>query len=350
MNVDNRSYKFRDAGVKFRLAILFCSALAGFFLVPAAVAHAQVAPKPLFRDPVHDGAADPTLIWNVQRKEWWMFYTNRRADEASDDSHDVSWVHATRIGIAASKDGGVTWSYRGTAEIPYGEADYTHWAPDIKWWKGSYQMFLTIVPGTFKDWNAPREIIYLQSRDLLHWKFVSKLELGSDRVIDPALFQMDDGTWRIWYKDERDHSAIHYADSKDLKDWTPRGTAISDRPGEGPKVFQWRENYWMITDVWKGLGVYRSSDLLHWTPQADNLLRKPGKLATDRNEGHHCDVVVNGDRAFIFYFTHQVGLDKDPRLKHSEARTVLQVAELHEEGGILTTYRDAPVHVSLGKP
>jgi hypothetical protein len=330
--------------------ILLSGALAGSLLAGGAAVRAQAAPKPLFRDPVHDGAADPTLIWNVQRKEWWMFYTNRRADEASDDPHDVSWVHGTRIGIATSKDGGVTWHYRGIAEIPYGEANYTHWAPDIKWWKGSYEMFLTIVPGTFKDWNAPREIIHLESPDLLHWKFVSKLELGSDRVIDPALFQLGDGTWRIWYKDERDHSAIHYADSRDLKDWTPRGTAINDRPGEGPKIFQWRGSYWMITDVWKGLGVYRSSDLLHWSPQADNLLRTPGKSPTDRNEGHHCDVVVNGDRAFIFYFTHQSGADEDPRVKHSKARTVLQVAELHREGGVLTTDRDAQVHVNLGRP
>jgi rhamnogalacturonan endolyase len=30
----------------------------------------EVAPKPLYRDPVHDGAADPVLIWNRQREKW----------------------------------------------------------------------------------------------------------------------------------------------------------------------------------------------------------------------------------------------------------------------------------------
>jgi len=39
-----------------------------------------VAAKPLFRDPVFDGAADPRLIWNPQTKRWWMFYTNRRGN------------------------------------------------------------------------------------------------------------------------------------------------------------------------------------------------------------------------------------------------------------------------------
>ena len=38
------------------------------------------APAPLFRDPIHDGAADPTLVWNRAEKCWWMLYTNRRAD------------------------------------------------------------------------------------------------------------------------------------------------------------------------------------------------------------------------------------------------------------------------------
>ncbi|MBE0698764.1 MAG: glycosyl hydrolase, partial [Anaerolineaceae bacterium] len=37
------------------------------------------APAPLFRDPIYDGAADPTIIWNREEKSWWLLYTNRRA-------------------------------------------------------------------------------------------------------------------------------------------------------------------------------------------------------------------------------------------------------------------------------
>ena len=38
--------------------------------------------KPLYSDPIHDGAADPVVIWNPHKKMWWMFYTNRRANSA----------------------------------------------------------------------------------------------------------------------------------------------------------------------------------------------------------------------------------------------------------------------------
>jgi len=307
-----------------------------------------LAPKPLFRDPVHDGAADPTLIWNQKRHEWWMFYTNRRADEVGTDPRDVSWVHGTRIGIAVSTDRGANWKYRGVANIPYGKPDYTHWAPDIVYWKKKYHMFLVIVPGTFKDWNAPREIIHLTSSDLEKWKYVSKLEVGSDRIIDPSLYQLPNGTWRVWYKDERDHSYIHYADSTDLVHWTAKGAAITDRGSEGPKIFRWKGEYWLIADPAKGLSVYHSDDLEHWVAQPENILQVPGQLPTDRNKGSHCDVVVNGDRAFIFYFTHQGGPDMDATRSHSWARTVLQVAELHDSDGTLTVDRDQPAYVDLG--
>jgi hypothetical protein len=32
-----------------------------------------IAPKPLYRDPVYDGAADPVVIWNPAVQRWWMF-------------------------------------------------------------------------------------------------------------------------------------------------------------------------------------------------------------------------------------------------------------------------------------
>lgn len=38
------------------------------------------ASKPLFRDPVYDGAADPVVIWNRAERKWFMLYTNRRAN------------------------------------------------------------------------------------------------------------------------------------------------------------------------------------------------------------------------------------------------------------------------------
>jgi len=75
-----------------------------------------LAPKPLYRDPVYDGAADPTLICNPAQKKWLMFYTNRRATDTRDTG--VAWVHGTNIGIAESVDG-AHWKYKGIANISY---------------------------------------------------------------------------------------------------------------------------------------------------------------------------------------------------------------------------------------
>jgi hypothetical protein len=324
-----------------------------------ALPEGNVAPKPLFRDPKFDGAADPTLIWNRKEGEWWMFYTNRRANltgaEAVTDPKDVSWMHGTHIGIAVSRDNGATWLYHGVAKIKFGKKDYTQWAPDIVYDHGKYHMFLVVVPGTFKDWNAPRYIEHFVSSNLERWHFVGRVDTGSDRIIDPTLIHVkdskgSDNLWRMWYKDELDKSHIYYADSVDLNDWKPKGAAITDRSSEGPKVFRWKQQNWMIVDSWKGLSVYRSSgptDFVHWTPQPDNILETPGHQPTDRNEGHHCDVVVSEGSAFIFYFTHQMGADLDKSLAFSERRTVIQVAELHESDGVITVDRDAPTHVYL---
>src|SRR5512143_64534 len=75
----------------------------------------RVPPAPLYRDPVFNGAADPSLIWNDQERAWWVFYTNRRAN-APDAQDGVRWCHGTDIGIASSTDGGLTWTYRGIAK------------------------------------------------------------------------------------------------------------------------------------------------------------------------------------------------------------------------------------------
>src|SRR5688572_4162984 len=113
------------------------------------------ASKPLFDDPVFHGAADPVVIWNKQKKEWWMLYTNRRA---SLEDTTVKWVHGTRIGIAASKDS-ADWKYLDTANINYRpNKDYTFWAPDVIEHNGLYHMYLTYVPGVFNDWQHPRTI------------------------------------------------------------------------------------------------------------------------------------------------------------------------------------------------
>ncbi len=311
----------------------------------------KIAAKPLFRDPVYDGAADPVVVWNRAEKKWFLLYTNRRAKVPAAETPGVTWVHGTRIGIAQSTDGGATWSYRGTAEIKYGEG--THWAPEVIYHEGVYHMFLTFVPGVFTDWNHPRDILHLTSGDLLSWKYEATLKLSSDRVIDACVHRLSDGTWRLWYNNERDRKSIYYADSPDLMRWEDRGkvTGVGDRPGEGPKVFRWKGQYWMVVDIWKGLGVCRSDDAFAWTAQPGNLLETPGKGADDEVKGGHADVLVSGERAFLFYFTHPGRRGPDANKDtYEQRRSSIQVVELGYQYGWLTCDRDQPTHILLQPP
>jgi GH43 family beta-xylosidase len=323
--------------------------------VPDGPLPSPMAAKPLFRDPIYDGAADATVLWNPQRKRWWMFYTNRRA--AAPGLSGVAWVHGTRIGIAESDESGASWTYAGTAEIELpvelGGAEPTHWAPDVFTAPdGTHHMYLTVVPGVFENWEHPRHLVHLTSDDLRHWRNPRRLELASDRVIDADVLQLADGTWRLWYNNERDHKSIYYADSADLRTWRDRGKAVGDQGGEGPVVFRWRGAYWMITDVWDGLAVYRSEDALNWTRQpGDNLVQRPGHGVDDGVKGGHPDVVVNADRAFLFYFTHPGRNDpRGPADGYEQRRSSIQVVELHEKDGQLTADRDAPTYLRLRAP
>jgi hypothetical protein len=187
---------------------------------------------------------------------------------------------------------------------------------------------------------------------LERWTFQQKLHLSSEKVIDPAVFQLPDGVWRLWYKDEADGSHIHYADSMNLSDWTPAGVAVTDSSSEAPKVFWWHGRYWLLTDTYThGLGAYSSKDATHWERQQSNLLELAGTQPSDRTVGHHPDVVIsNDDRAYLYYFTHLGGADLDPKLAHSAQRTVMQVTELYEEDGVLRVERDAPTYVALPPP
>jgi hypothetical protein len=307
----------------------------------------NVVPKPLFSDPVFDGAADPVIIWNKAKKEWYMFYTNRRASII--DTTGVKWVHGTRIGIARSADG-AHWTYVDTANINYRPVtEYTHWAPEIIEHDGLYHMFLTYVPGVFSDWRHERSIVHLTSKDLKNWNYETTLKLASDRVIDACVYPLPTGGWRLWYNNERDGKSIYYADSKDLYHWEDKGKTFGDRGGEGPKVFSWKNKYWMVVDNWAGLGVYSSDDLTNWKRQKERILEAPGKGTDDGAIGGQADVVVDGDRAFIYYFTHPGRTKVVPAAPKSFAakRSVIQVAELKLTNGEITCDRDAPTYIHL---
>jgi hypothetical protein len=313
-----------------------------------------IAAKPLYRDPVFDGAADPTVVWNPLVKKWWMYYTDRRANVPG--LSGVTWVHGTPIGIAESADGGAHWHFAGMAQFDlpasYGGTNLTCWAPDLtRAPDGTWQMFLTVVPGIFTDWNHPRDILQLTSTDMVHWNHPRRLALASDRVIDPSIERMPDGTWRLYYNDERAGKTIDYATSTDLMTWTDQGRAFKNRGCEGPKGFRWHDQYWVVVDEWRGLGVFRSDDGLHWDKQPQNLVADAGTGPDDGVPGDHCDVVVSGERAYLFYFTHPGRRGPDARKDTTEQRrSSIQVTELHLQDGWLTSHRNEPTRIALRPP
>lgn len=296
------------------------------------------APAPLFRDPIYDGAADPSIVWNDADEEWWIVYTQRRANV---DVPGRGWIHGTEIGVATSGDGS-RFLYRGTLDLDTERGHNTYWAPEILHHDGAYHLFVSWLPGVPQAWEGPRYVVHFTSENCWDWTFEGRLDLSSEYVIDPDVHRLDDGTWRMWYKDEADNSYIYAADSDDLREWTPtEEPVLDDQAQEAPIVFEWRGYYWLLTDSWDGLSVYRSEDGREWTEQPENLLAGTGSRPGDDYQGGHPDAFVVDDRAFVLYHVHQSAEDRRYETDDGRARqTVLQVAELDVEDDWLACDRD----------
>jgi hypothetical protein len=302
--------------------------------------------RPIYVDPILDGAADPVVIWHAKKREWWMLYTNRRAGH---EGPGVEWIHGTPIGTASSLDGW-TWRYRGMKlglDAPYDTEHNTHWAPEVIEADGTYHMFLSYiigVPDRFTD--TVRRIVHLTSTDLEVWMWHGPLTLSSDNCIDACVFHCPDRMWRLWYKDEADGSSTWAAVSLDLEKWDVEGRVIPGKnqdgfPHEGPNVFELGGHIWMIVDEWRGQAVFRSADARHWERQG-LILDRPGRDEDDRSFARHADVVVQDGWAALYYFTHpgwNEAAKPVPETPH-ERRTVIHAARLTVVDGRLVAERD----------
>lgn len=300
---------------------------------------------PIFDDPVQHGAADPTVIRNRETGEWWMFYTNRRA-QFGDESW--AWIHGSPIGVAVSRDG-LDWRYRGTVEGLDDPADpelNTHWAPEVIFARGEYHMYLTYMSGApDRVTDTPRAIWHYASPDLQNWTRAGRLDLGYDNVIDAAVFLCPDGLFRLWYKVEAEGSGTFVATSADLYNWQRGGLVIPGKPQgaphEGPNVFTLGGHIWMIVDEWRGQGVFRSEDAVNWQRQGI-ILDEPGNDPADRRFARHADVVVAGDEGALFYFTHPdwAETETEAPMTPEERRTTVHVARVWVEDGELKADRN----------
>lgn len=311
---------------------------------------AQNVPAPLYRDPITDGAADPCLVYNPFEKAWWMLYTQRRANA---ETGDVAYCYGNAIGIAYSEDNGRTWRYRGTLDLDFERGHNTFWAPDLVLHNGVYHMFVSYIRGVSIHWSGAATMMHYTSKNLWDWKCEGPVKLPVDNVIDATLIQKPDGEWRMWYKWD---SKSLYADSKDLFNWKgDTKPAVSDKPHEGAKAFRFKDSYWFVTDEWQGMGVYRSSDLEHWTKQPGLILDGPSRRADDGPSGSHGDVVVTGDKAYIFYFTHPGRRfhtadhhDNNGNIPYEMRRSSIQVAELDVvDGSLVVKDRNQPFTIFL---
>ena len=77
------------------------------------------------------------------------------------------------------------------------------------------------------------------------------------------------------------------------------------------------------------------------------LLIAPGTGEDDKVRGGHADVVVAGDRAFLFHFTHPGRRPDAPKTDTEQRRSSIQVVELKYEDGRLTCDRNQPTHIRL---
>ena len=304
---------------------------------------------PIFRDPIFDGATDPTVIRNDETGEHWMFYTQRRPSSAGPG---VEWVHGSRIGIAVSSDAGATWQYRGVldgldpVDAP---GPNTHWAPEVIRTDDGYRMYLSWIAGVPAEWAShARSIVQFESSDLQNWTRIGEISLSSDRVIDAAVARTGDGRFRLWYKDEADNSTTWAAVSDDSRDWTVEGRVIDGDPHEGANVFELGGCFWMLTDEWRGLRVHRSDDGLTWQRRG-LILDAAGSHSLDRQVGRHADVVVRGADAAVFYFTHPFWDGSEiADATHIDARiSAVSVALVWVEDGDLRCDRDPVLPVLL---
>jgi hypothetical protein len=260
-------------------------------------------------------------------------------------------VHGTDIGIAVSGDGGGTWLYRGAArglEFEWGRN--TFWAPEIFWAQGQYHMFASYIRGVPRRWAGhDRQIRHYVSANLIDWTHLGAVPLASRHVIDAAVFPLPRcpsapaGGYRMWFKDEEHGGGHTYsADSTDLADWTRPRPVLTERAHEGPNVFALGGYNWLVVDEWRGLGVYRSDDLEGWERNSI-ILDKPGRRPDDQAVGRHADIVVAGESAHIFYFTHPEERSVLADEGYECRRSSIQVAEVRVRDGVLTCDRDREI-------
>jgi hypothetical protein len=317
----------------------------GIAIAPEGSLLIEHAPAPLYRDPVFDGAADPSVVYEKTDGSWLIYYTQRRANVLGPGVH---WCFGTKIAIARSTDKGRTWLYVGTAKGLDRKPDIdTYWAPHVFKDGDTYHMFVTYIEGISHQWGggAAPIILHYTSKNGLDWNLSDEVATGSKKIIDPAITRLPDQRWLLVFRDDDIGTRTALCVSDDLRNWKRLPQSIGDRRHEAPVILPWKNRYWMLTDDWDGLGVFVSQDGLDYTKQG-KILDQPGRRQDDGHLGRHGGVAIVGDRAYIFYFVNPDRKSSEPEFdapnthSFSYKRSSLQIAELEIIDGKLTCDRD----------
>lgn len=310
------------------------------------------APKPLYDNPDYHGACDPEVIWNTQTREWWIFYTARRATRGID-----SYV-GTPIGVIASPNlrDWRSLGYVSLDDRPGGpDLPVTYWAPALIRHGDTYHLFLTYKDNATPPWGGPGVLRHYAApaADLLNgWKLVASPAFGPAGAADATLIRIGD-TFRACYR--AGDNGIHWSASKDLLTWQDQGPVAGEVNAAGPSrsfgrqdgpcIFSFGGSYWLLTDPQVGLAVYQSADALTWRYQG-RILEQPGTGPQDATIARHPTVALAAGRAFLIYHTEPHRLFPAPPLEQrapAQKIACLQIAELRITSGQLTCARDAAV-------
>jgi hypothetical protein len=101
-----------------------------------------------------------------------------------------------------------------------------------------------------------------------------------------------------------------------------------------------------VVDQWCGLGAYKSEDGEKWVRNGI-ILDEGGHREDDGTIGLHADVHVQGENAYIFYFTHPDRNKDMDEQSYKSKRSSLQVAKLDIQNDILICDRNAIFNLVL---
>lgn len=316
----------------------------GFAQAPEGALNIERAKAPLYRDPIFDGAADPSVVYEESDGSWLIYYTQRRANV---QVPGVAWGFGLKIGVARSTNKGRIWEYAGIAKgLSTGSQLDTFWAPHVFKHEGDYHMFVTHINKILDHWGDGEPTLrHYTSKDGINWKFADVVDTGSDDIIDGAVVKLPDGKWLLVFRDDNAKTRTAMCTSKDLKTWKRLDQTVGDRRHEAPVIMHWKNKYWMLTDDWQGLGVYESDDGLNYKRNG-TILGEGGSRPDDGVKASHAGLAVCGDRAFVFYHVHAGQLPDAPKwaahntYTYDYKRSSLQIAELELVDGKLICDRD----------